>query len=482
MRVSSRRLLAALFLCGTAPVVLLIVASLPELRSSSVQRIVFFGATVGACASAVVLGRCRARGVWGMPAAFVAVCCVFHFGLIGGLGLGLLGESSMTRYAWYWVEGEAATEAAVLSALGVWACCAGALGALLVRGPEPASGVGVPSGPSDARFATVLSLVGATVSIGALVTWLMIAAASGGIGTILGPYGNYLAAVATYGGVLAAVWLGLGLGAIALAVGAPRPARTVGMIALTVFGAVGFPLGLRGELLFPLVAAGAAKALAGWRPRMSATLLGLVVLLGAVAFVRGFREHGFTGARTGSLSVSALDGLAELGGSLHPVERVVLWRDQGEPALLGASYVAPFDRAISRLVPWLERPDAESDPRVLDIVVQNRVGPIGFSVIAEAFYNWRAPGVLVVMFVLGVALDGLDRLGRSVRGRMLAGALLLPLLVHVRNGFVFVPGQMLVGTLFVVAVSLVARARLSTDSRVLGPLADPEGEGRRRAA
>ena len=66
----------------------------------------------------------------------------------------------------------------------------------------------------------------------------------------------------------------------------------------------------------------------------------------------------------------------EAGGS-----EVVLF--QGDPLLWGASYWGPIDRNLTYIVPGWTRLPAEDDPRLLNVVIQDRVGPVGFSPIAE---------------------------------------------------------------------------------------------------
>ena len=99
-----------------------------------------------------------------------------------------------------------------------------------------------------------------------------------------------------------------------------------------------------------------------------------------------------------------------MGGSLHPVENVVRWRAEGDPLELGASYWAPLERAAAWVLPGLGTAAAEDDMRIMNVLVTDRVGPIGFSPVAEAYRNFGAPGVAIVLGLLGAALAWIDRI------------------------------------------------------------------------
>ena len=90
------------------------------------------------------------------------------------------------------------------------------------------------------------------------------------------------------------------------------------------------------------------------------------------------------------LDLHMFDAFAEMGGSLHPVEKVVRWRAEGDPLEMGASYWAPIERGAARVLPGLQTSVAEDDMRIMNVLVTDRVGPIGFSPVAEAYRNFGA--------------------------------------------------------------------------------------------
>jgi hypothetical protein len=113
-------------------------------------------------------------------------------------------------------------------------------------------------------------------------------------------------------------------------------------------------------------------------------------------------------------------------------------------------------RWLQRILPEWTEPAAEQDERMLNEVVDKKVGPIGFSPIAEAYHNFDRGGVAVVLFFFGVVLGMLDRLATSLRRQALAGVCMFPFIYHVRNAFVPLPAQLLLGVAIVLALGWLA--------------------------
>ncbi|MCA1598914.1 MAG: O-antigen polysaccharide polymerase Wzy family protein, partial [Chloroflexi bacterium] len=160
------------------------------------------------------------------------------------------------------------------------------------------------------------------------------------------------------------------------------------------------------------------------------------------------------------VSASPLDALTELGSSLRPVSEVVYWRATGDQFIDGASYWAPFDRALAKIIPgrgW-KLPPAEADPRVLGSLATMRGdGAIGFSVVAEAYRNFGPAGVCAIMALIGLLLGRLDLWPPTAGRQAMLGVLLVPLLVEVRNDFTAIPFQILEGCVVVYVVLAIAR-------------------------
>jgi hypothetical protein len=212
-------------------------------------------------------------------------------------------------------------------------------------------------------------------------------------------------------------------------------------------------MGLRGEVLFRGVAALVAAARCGRVVSPGRAIALLLALVTLIPIVREVRETGLRGLPAAALQPRVYEAFAEMGASLHPVEKVVRWRAQGDPLDHGLSYWAPIERAAARLLPGLTSVAAGDDLRIANVLVTDRVGAIGYSPVAEAYRNFGAAGVVGVFALLGAAMAGIDTL-RSRRVAVLTLAIVYaPLLVNIRNSFVSVPAHCAFGVALVLMLA-----------------------------
>ncbi|MBU3002438.1 O-antigen polysaccharide polymerase Wzy family protein [Paraglaciecola arctica] len=221
-----------------------------------------------------------------------------------------------------------------------------------------------------------------------------------------------------------------------------------------IFAVIAFKTGLRGEVMFPTAVAGCMLGKKGVPIKTHTLLILLVVFLIATGIVKNARVSGDYSGQ--GMSVNPLNAVAEMGGSLRPLQEVILWRENGFELLNGTSYWAPFERQLALFIPQLERVDALEDDRLLNVVVQQRVGPIGFSPIAEAYINFGEAGVFFVFFAIGSLMAFLDSRKSTVKSDIIQGVLLVPLFVMVRNAFTQVPVQIVIGWLVVALLFYIA--------------------------
>jgi len=219
-------------------------------------------------------------------------------------------------------------------------------------------------------------------------------------------------------------------------------------IVFAVWGAVAFVMGLRGEVMFPFAV---TAAILGRRfiPIKTLKLLIIVIaLLVATVIVKNARVSGdYSQIET----INPLNAVAELGSSLRTVQEVVKWRTEDFQYLYGASYWAPFERLLALILP-IKRLPAMQDPRLLNIVVQKKAGPIGFSPIAEAYLNFGEKGVFLIAMILGVIFSVLDNTPSSIRNDTIIGVSIIPLFIMIRNSFTFVPVQIIMGIIFAIII------------------------------
>jgi hypothetical protein len=384
------------------------------------------------------VSRLSSRQMWSAPAIYLVALGLFHFGLTFVFGLGLpIAADTGPGLQWFYTP--QTKEAILLAILGFIACGLGVHIAHLWRSQPP---VIDPLGEYRSQALGLIGLLLVIISVGA---WFIIVIRAGGLGLLVSSYGAFLDS--TMDSPLPWVYFGLGL-SMALLAGATQPRfRHIGFSIFAGWALFALPIGLRGETMFPALAA--LVVMAKWRIPFTGkqALLIAVGLLMLIAMLREVRQSGLQDVGSSTISANPLDGLSELGSSLRPVSEVVLWQDRGDEFINGASYWAPFDRALQKILPgWGDRTiNATDDERIMSVLIQQRVGPIGFSPIAEAYRNFGAVGVIVVLFLIGLALGRMDLWAVTAVRQAALGVILVPLLIQVRNGFVAMPFQIMAG-------------------------------------
>ena len=400
-------------------------------------------------------------GLWTATGAYAAVFWCFHFGLIAVLASGLVQPGEISLWDQLWVLGPFAGDAAFLALIGFTAFAAAAV-LVADRGQGT---TGHASGPGPAPPAHPHGTAGSVLVLGAIVLWSGIVVAASGLAGFFGSYGEYLQAVGEFSGPMSVVWPALGCGIVLSVTGARGWLRTSAIVGFGLLALVALPLGLRGEILFPSVAMLVAAARCGRVLSPARTCAVVAALLVVIPAVREIRNTGLQGLPDMVLELRFFDAFAEMGGSLHPVEKVVRWHAEGEPFEMGASYWAPIERAAARLLPGLRSTAAEDDMRIMNVLVLERIGAIGFSPVAEAYRNFGALGVVLVMGLLGAGLAGMDRTADPRLAALAIATLYVPLLVNVRNSFVSVPLQCLLGVLFVFGLGVIRHVSASVICR-----------------
>jgi hypothetical protein len=405
-------------------------------------------------------------GVWTATGVYALIFWCFHFGLVAVLGSGYVGVEEISVWDLSWLLSPHALDAALLALTGALALACGASIVFVTRGrARPSVGPAPPTEPAHA-----LGAAGSILVLGSIAAWSMIVVATGGIGGFFASYGEYRQATGDLGAVLGVIWLVLGCGFVLSMTGRSGWLRMAAGAAFAAFAVVALPLGLRGEVMFRGVAALVGAARCGRRlSTRNAIVLGLT-LLAVIPIVREVRQTGLSGLSHAVVEPRLYEGLAEMGASLHPVEKVVRWHAEGEPFEKGRSYWAPIERAAARLLPGITVVAADDDLRITNVLVTDRVGAIGFSPVAEAFRNFGPLGVAVVLGLLGALMAGIDTI-RDRRTAVLTLAILyVPLLVNIRNSFVPVPAHCAAGIALILAL---AAMRHVLESVVGRPYARP---------
>lgn len=424
------------FLSACAVILFLMTAFSAELMERPVETIGQV-AFVAALAALVLVVLSTPRGIWSSSSVYLVVFMLFHFGLVFFFIFGIRADVETVTYLLRWFFSPYTNAAIVLSCIGVVACATGVLAAAFLVGGEGGRN------PDDAGSERSLAVFGFLILLGSFAGWFFIVLRTGGTALLFASYSDFLDV--TRGSPLPLCYFGMGIGLVFLAAAGRSPLTLIGILAYLAFAVVALPLGLRGEVLFPglsaLVTAGKRTSPLSARKTI---LLG-VALLSIIALLRGVRQTGLGALNTAEIGGNPLSALSELGGSLRPVSEVVLWRDRGEDFAYGASYLAPFDRGLYHFLPDWTRPEVENDERIMNVLIKERVGPIGFSPVAEAFRNFGMPGVVVVMFLIGWVLGRLDVWPVTRIRQAVIGVVFVALLTNIRNDFTPVPFQILAG-------------------------------------
>jgi hypothetical protein len=208
--------------------------------------------------------------------------------------------------------------------------------------------------------------------------------------------------------------------------------RVVGWWAFWAFAGVAFPLGMRGEVLFPLTVLFALEVRRGFRPRPAAAIAATFTLLTLISAVRQTRQSGVQALFSGDWKMSPVDAVTEMGYSLRPCVEVVSWHAAGEPFRDGVTFIAvPLRMLESIVVPYAA--SSGYDNRLFNQEIATRVGPIGGSPVAEGYHNFGVMGVVGLMFLFGIVIATFERRASTVLLDAALGVVLIPIFVEIRN-------------------------------------------------
>lgn len=427
------------------------------------QAILF---SLGTISCLVLVSRLTMWSIWSATAVYTFIFALFHFGIlfIFALGIPIPNDFAIVLNRWFYTF---FTERAMqLAFIGLLALITGvSLGLLLFTSSKKDQST-PNSTEKNPYHDSAFTLVGFFLTFSGIVSWFGLVISSGGIQLLVGSYFDYLE-LATRSGLTAFIYFAIGLGLPLLVMTSPSKLRTFGIILTGIWVFFAFPLGLRGEILFPLSASAIILAKQGQIRSTFKGIIAALLLLSVIAFVRELRQYGLAEYSFTRIVFSPAEGLLELGGSLRPVVEVVRWNASGEALIYGASYWAPFERALARVLPVLniERLPAGEDLRLLNVLVQQRVGPIGFSPVAEAFRNFGQWGVMIYMLLLGMLFSWFDTRPISPKHLAIFVAISMPLFVQVRNAFTQVPAQIVFGLVIVLITLFWSNARYQEDRR-----------------
>lgn len=402
------------------------------------------------------------RGMWSICFIFLAVVGVFHVGLVLANAVnGITDEDILYQISrwFYTVETDNAIHVVNLAMIGF------SLGAILCS--KYALEVNDLASDNIAYRKRLFHIGGALLVIFVLI-FFAITIFTGAIYS----YGAYLKVMSEnplFALIFSYLYFFIGIAFVFVCVSYRRQFGYFYFAIFALWALFAFKIGLRGEVMFP---SAVAACMLG---RKGAPIRGWILAILVITFliITGIVKNArVSGDYSQDMGVNPLNAVAEMGSSLRAVQETIKWRkNENFQLLYGGSYWAPIERQLALLVPQLERIDVDKDGRLLNIVVQKKAGPIGFSAIAEAYINFGEKGVIVVFFMLGWLMAKLDSSSSTIRNDILIGVGLLPLFVTIRNSFIHVPVQIILGLSFALMLMYLAFKKSdSTPHSTISPL------------
>lgn len=364
-----------------------------------------------------------------LDTAFVGLFCLFHFGLLVPIALGLP-VATLNPGDEIWLYGEYTALAALASSLGL---CALLIANLMVRRRRSLSdGEREAAGRKPSIFADPMAVGFPLLAVG-LALWCLNAVTSGAV-VLGGSYSAFLRATGSTS--MPYAYLGIGFGMALAASSKHSRLRRLGLVLFGLWSLPAFMVGLRGEVLIP---AAIFAVIAGRRANLRVRAWHVFALIGGLSlgsFVRVVRRFGFGTSDASLADLNPLNGLAEMGYTIRPVITVLQWHNEmGEPFVGPSTYVAPFRRLLWGNLMHGQAIPIKDDPSVFSSVISSRVGPIGGSQIAESYRSGGLLGVVLVMAVLGALIAILDTRRSAPLRDAIMGMTGYALLIWVRNDF-----------------------------------------------
>jgi hypothetical protein len=221
--------------------------------------------------------------------------------------------------------------------------------------------------------------------------------------------------------------------------------------------------GSRTAPVFTSVAIMSVLSLRGLRIPLKVLIPGVVLVLILMATVKDVRQQGITAVIEQSIQVETQDplsGLTELGFSLRPVTASIDYiRNRGE-FFYGQTYYFPFIRQVQRFTGLREA--SITDERFIGNTITRIYGAsggggLGFSVVAEAYVNGGMLAIVLFGFGWGMLLSGLTVRATTPYRLAVLAAIMIPMLINVRNSFIYVPAWIFLGALTIVAARVLRK-------------------------
>jgi len=213
--------------------------------------------------------------------------------------------------------------------------------------------------------------------------------------------------------------------------------------------------GNRGEIFYALASSVAIVAIRGFRMNYRVVSIIAIAFFIVIPLVRDIRQTALNQLNSSEISINLTDPFVEMGYQLRPLMETIGWITEGEPFANGGTYLLPIQRLIGLAVPFIERPPIEGH-----FDIKGRLPAQGYTVVAEAYFNFGIAGVVIVLGSIGLFFAFSNKPETSEK-LALSGAIAAILINNLRNDFLFVPGQIVIVLLLIFIARLLSNRQIN---------------------
>ncbi len=164
-------------------------------------------------------------------------------------------------------------------------------------------------------------------------------------------------------------------------------------------------MGNRGEVLYTLITCLAVYNMKYKKVNLKLIIIGGTALVMLIPLVRDFRQELSLATYTSSLTSNLVETFSEIGFQIAPFTYTIQIVNLGTPYRLGATYIYGIVDFIFRKIPFVGALPTESINNIKYMMPKKGMG---FSTVAESFYNFGIIGGGIFIFIIGILIFKLE--------------------------------------------------------------------------
>ncbi|MBK5462546.1 O-antigen polysaccharide polymerase Wzy [Peribacillus sp. TH27] len=197
--------------------------------------------------------------------------------------------------------------------------------------------------------------------------------------------------------------------------------------------------GNRGEIFYPLLAGMGVLITRGLKINYKLILVVVIVFFIVIPSVKEIRNMD-SNQTLEEVNLSIIDPFVQIGYTLRPHVYTVGWIENGEEFIFGESFLVPVQRGLSNFIPFMPPIEYEGKPYSF----RDRLPTMGYSIVAETYYNFGIIGSFIISPLLVFFLTYLGDRPKNFLILTLITGITTVLINNIRNAFAFVPGQIII--------------------------------------